>query len=248
MKKTATIFLSFLSVLVYSKNINNKTFIRDSRQSLHYIESRVNDSVDVANIRADELIADRYFDLTFEKALTSFDYVNSRGTANLQFIDGQTNFIELNYSFKVLRSLYLKTGINLMEFDTTSQDNENRNFYSWTTSYAGIGTGLSLRVLSLNKIYIMLDSKIGFLTLLGGEQKINLQTLSLNDQQEFEGQNSFYSFGISISYKVSDSIAIGIKSSQYVTRENILESFPRAFVQNLSLKSRNIGLSLYISN
>ena len=94
----------------------------------------------------------------------------------------------------------------------------------------------------------MLDSKIGFLTLLGGEQKINLQTLSLNDQQEFEGQNSFYSFGISISYKVSDSIAIGIKSSQYVTRENILESFPRAFVQNLSLKSRNIGLSLFISN
>ena len=83
---------------------------------------------------------------------------------------------------------------------------------------------------------------------MGGEQKINLQTLSLNDQPEFEGQNSFYSFGISINYKVSDSIAIGIKSSQYITRENILEPFPRAFVQNLSLRSRNIGLSLYISN
>ena len=163
MKKTATILLSFFSVLVYSKNINNKTFIRESRQSLHYLESRIIDSVDVANIRADELIADRYFDLTFEKALTSFDYVNSEGISNLHFIEGQTNFIELNYSFfKILPKLYLKTGINLMEFDTTSQDNENKNFYSWTTSYAGIGTGLSLRVLSLDKIYLMVDSKLDF--------------------------------------------------------------------------------------
>ena len=41
----------------------------------------------------------------------------------------------------------------------------------------------------------MIDSKIGFLTLLGGEQKINLQTLSLKDQPEFEGQNSFIHSG-----------------------------------------------------
>ena len=78
MKKTATILLSFSPFGLF-KNINNKTFIRESKQSLHYIESRIIDSVDVANIRADELIADRYFDLTFEKALTSFDYVNTRG-------------------------------------------------------------------------------------------------------------------------------------------------------------------------
>ena len=124
MKKTATILLSFFSVLVYSKNINNKTFIRESRQSLLF-RIRIIDSVDVTNIRADELIADRYFDLTFEKALTSFDYVNSENF-NLHFIEGQTNFIELNYSFKILPKLYLKAGINLMEFDTTSQDNENK--------------------------------------------------------------------------------------------------------------------------
>ena len=248
MKKTATILLSFLSVLVYSKTTNNKTSIRESKQGLHYIESSFIDSVDVANIRADELIPDRYFDFTFEKALTTFDYVNSRGDSNFEFTEGQTNFIELNYSFKFLNNLYVRTGVNLMEFDTASQDKMNGNLYGWETSYIGIGTGISWKVVSLNKVYTMLDSKIGFSTLLAAEQRINLQTFDIKSQEDFEGIHSFYSYGISIYFKVTDVITVGLRGSEFINAKKALGRFPRAFIENVRQKSKNIGLSLIISN
>ena len=248
MKRVAIILLSLVSINVYAESINKKSRVKKANRDSHYFQSRVRDSVDVSNIKEDKIILDRFFDISFERGMSTFDYVNSDGDSTLEFIAGQTNFIELNYSFKVLKNIYIRTGVNLMEYDTTSQDDSNGNFYSWDTSYLGIGTGMSWKLISLNKFYTMVDSKIGLSSLLAGEQRINFQPLDLKNQEDFEGIHTYYAFGISINYKVSSTITIGLRGAQFVNAKKALAPFPRVFVENVRLKSRNIGLSLIISN
>jgi hypothetical protein len=248
MRSTVIILLSFLSVNIFAFDINEKNEIIKAKQNLRIFHFKVTDSVDVANIKDDKIIPDRFFDISFEKGLTTFDYVNSDGDSSLEFIEGQTNFIELNYSFKILKNIYIRTGANLMEFDTTSQDDTNGNFYSWNTSYLGIGTGVSWKFISLNKFYTIVDSKIGLSSLLTGEQRINLQPFDLKNQEDFEGIHSYYSLGFSINYKVSNTITIGLRGTQFVNAKKVFDPFPRIFIENVRLKSRNIGLSLIISN
>jgi hypothetical protein len=98
------------------------------------------------------------------------------GFSPFDFISGQANFIDFNYNIKLFRNFYLRSGLNLMRFNTTAEDIQNGNFYSWKTTYTGIGTGFNWKFISLGKLQLHLNTKVGYSTLLAGEQQNNRQT------------------------------------------------------------------------
>tara|TARA_B110000971_G_scaffold7258_1_gene7035 strand:- start:1604 stop:2521 length:918 start_codon:yes stop_codon:yes gene_type:complete len=95
--------------------------------------------------------AKHFFDVSLGFASTDFTYVDSAGNNDVEFIPGNKNFLSLNYSFQIRKNFFIRTGIDLLSFGTTSQDIANGNTYQWDTSYIGIGTGIDWKIFSVKK-------------------------------------------------------------------------------------------------
>jgi hypothetical protein len=137
MKNSLLILLCFYSFFGFA-NIDTRFKVLIHNKTHSPINTIVIDTVDNANQRADILIGDQFVDLEIGNSMTTFDYVNSMGFSPFDFISGQANFIDFNYNIKLFRNFYLRSGLNLMRFNTTAEDIQNGNFYSWKTTYTGI--------------------------------------------------------------------------------------------------------------
>ena len=78
-----------------------------------------------------DVIAKQFFDVSLGFASTDFTYVDSSGNSDVKFIPGNKNFLSLNYSFQIRKNFFLRTGIVLLSFGTTSLDLANGNSYEW---------------------------------------------------------------------------------------------------------------------
>tara|TARA_B100000767_G_scaffold236428_1_gene230162 strand:- start:2088 stop:3389 length:1302 start_codon:yes stop_codon:yes gene_type:complete len=189
-------------------------------------------------------IAKQFFDISFGFASTDFTYVDSFGNSDVKFIPGNKNFLSLNYSFQIIKNFFLRTGIDLLSFGTTSQDIENGNTYQWNTSYIGIGTGIDWKIFSIKKISLKAQSKIGFANITSGTQKINLTAFDITDNSEFNGNHLYYSLGFAINFKLSKNIIIGINASKLIYTNVGLTVFPKPDVESLKQGAENFGFSV----
>jgi len=188
--------------------------------------------------------AKQFFDVSLGLASTDFTYVDSSGNSDVKFIPGNKNFLSLNYSFQIIKNFFLRTGIDLLSFGTTSQDIANGNLYEWDTSYIGIGTGIDWKIFSIKKISLKAQSRIGFANINSGTQKINLTTFDIKDNPEFSGNHHYYSFGLALNYKLSKNIIIGINASKLVHTNVGFTGFPKSKVESLKQVADNIGFSV----
>ena len=246
MKKHLFPLFYFFSILGFASNEKGMYSLRDF-ENIQPIRVVFLDTVDKANQRSDKLISNQFFDLEIGNSITTFHYINSSGESNLDFINGQSRFIDLNYSFKLFKNFYLRSGVNLMGFNPTSKDQQNGNFYSWNTTYAGIGTGFNWKFFSLGKLQFHVNTKIGFSALLAGEQQINRKTYNLKDQNDFTGDHWFYKHGLIIYYRLSERIMLGINGSILTNAKDAFGPYPRQDNENIKLKSKNIGITLLFS-
>ena len=188
--------------------------------------------------------AKHFFDVSLGFASTDFTYVDSAGNSDVEFIPGNKNFLSLNYSFQIIKNIFLRTGIDLLSFGTTSQDISNGNTYEWDTSYIGIGTGIDWKIFSIKKISLKAQSRIGFANITSGTQKINLTTFDITDDSEFNGNHLYYSFGLALNFKLSKNIIIGINASKLVYTNVGLTVFPKPDVESLKQVAENFGFSV----
>ena len=188
--------------------------------------------------------AKHFFDVSLGFASTDFTYVDSAGNNDVEFIPGNKNFLSLNYSFQIRKNFFIRTGIDLLSFGTTSQDIANGNTYQWDTSYIGIGTGIDWKIFSVKKISLKAQSRIGFANITSGTQKINLTTFDITDDSEFNGNHLYYSFGLALNFKLSKNIIIGINASNLVYTNVGLTVFPKPDVESLKQVAENFGFSV----
>ena len=188
--------------------------------------------------------AKHFFDVSLGFASTDFTYVDSAGNNDVEFIPGNKNFLSLNYSFQIRKNFFIRTGIDLLSFGTTSQDIANGNTYEWDTSYIGIGTGIDWKIFSVKKISLKAQSRIGFANITSGTQKINLTTFDITDDSEFNGNHLYYSFGLALNFKLSKNIIIGINASNLVYTNVGLTVFPKPDVESLKQVAENFGFSV----
>ena len=188
--------------------------------------------------------AKHFFDVSLGFASTDFTYVDSAGNKDVEFIPGNKNFLSLNYSFQIRKNFFIRTGIDLLSFGTTSQDIANGNTYQWDTSYIGIGTGIDWKIFSVKKISLKAQSRIGFANITSGTQKINLTTFDITDDSEFNGNHLYYSFGLALNFKLSKNIIIGINASKLVYTNVGLTVFPKPDVESLKQVAENFGFSV----
>ena len=188
--------------------------------------------------------AKHFFDVSLGFASTDFTYVDSAGNNDVEFIPGNKNFLSLNYSFQIRKNFFIRTGIDLLSFGTTSQDIANGNTYQWDTSYIGIGTGIDWKIFSVKKISLKAQSRIGFANITSGTQKINLTTFDITDDSEFNGNHLYYSFGLALNFKLSKNIIIGINASKLVYTNVGLTVFPKPDVESLKQVAENFGFSV----
>ena len=188
--------------------------------------------------------AKHFFDVSLGFASTDFTYVDSAGNKDVEFIPGNKNFLSLNYSFQIRKNFFIRTGIDLLSFGTTSQDITNGNTYQWDTSYIGIGTGIDWKIFSVKKISLKAQSRIGFANITSGTQKINLTTFDITDDSEFNGNHLYYSFGLALNFKLSKNIIIGINASKLVYTNVGLTVFPKPDVESLKQVAENFGFSV----
>ena len=188
--------------------------------------------------------AKQFFDVSLGLASTDFTYVDSSGNSDVKFIPGNKNFLSLNYSFQIIKNFFLRTGIDLLSFGTTSQDIANGNSYEWDTSYIGIGTGIDWKIFSVKKISLKAQSRIGFANINSGTQKINLTTFDIKDNPEFSGNHHYYSFGLALNFKLSKNIIIGINASKLVHTNVGFTVFPKPNAESLKQVADNIGFSV----
>lgn len=188
--------------------------------------------------------AKHFFDVSLGFASTDFTYVDSAGNSDVEFIPGNKNVLSLNYSFQIRKNFFIRTGIDLLSFGTTSQDITNGNTYEWDTSYIGIGTGIDWKIFSVKKISLKAQSRIGFANITSGTQKINLTTFDITDDSEFNGNHLYYSFGLALNFKLSKNIIIGINASKLVYTNVGLTVFPKPDVESLKQVAENFGFSV----
>ena len=188
--------------------------------------------------------AKHFFDVSLGFASTDFTYVDSAGNKDVEFIPGNKNFLSLNYSFQIRKNFFIRTGIDLLSFGTTSQDITNGNTYQWDTSYIGIGTGIDWKIFSVKKISLKAQSRIGFANITSGTQKINLTTFDITDNSEFNGNHLYYSLGFAINFKLSKNIIIGINASKLIYTNVGLTVFPKPDVESLKQGAENFGFSV----
>ena len=188
--------------------------------------------------------AKQFFDVSLGFASTDFTYVDSSGNSDVKFIPGNKNFLSLNYSFQIRKNFFLRTGVDLFSFGTTSQDISNGNTYKWETSYIGIGTGIDWKIFSVKKISLKAQSRIGFANITSGTQKINLTTFDIIDNSEFNGNHLYYLFGLALNFKLSKNIIIGINASKLVYTNVGLTVFPKPDVESLKQGAENFGFSV----
>jgi hypothetical protein len=188
--------------------------------------------------------AKQFFDVSLGFASTDFTYIDSSGNSDVKFIPGNKNFLSLNYSFQIRKNFFLRTGVDLFSFGTTSQDISNGNTYKWETSYIGIGTGIDWKIFSVKKISLKAQSRIGFANITSGTQKINLTTFDITDDSEFNGNHLYYSFGLALNFKLSKNIIIGINASKLVYTNVGLTVFPKPDVESLKQVAENFGFSV----
>ena len=188
--------------------------------------------------------AKHFFDVSLGFASTDFTYVDSAGNNDVEFIPGNKNFLSLNYSFQIRKNFFIRTGIDLLSFGTTSQDIANGNTYQWDTSYIGIGTGIDWKIFSVKKISLKAQSRIGFANITSGTQKINLTTFDITDNSEFNGNHLYYSLGFAINFKLSKNIIIGINASKLIYTNVGLTEFPKPDVESLKQGAENFGFSV----
>ena len=188
--------------------------------------------------------AKHFFDVSLGFASTDFTYVDSAGNNDVEFIPGNKNFLSLNYSFQIRKNFFIRTGIDLLSFGTTSQDITNGNTYQWDTSYIGIGTGIDWKIFSVKKISLKAQSRIGFANITSGAQKINLTTFDITDNSEFNGNHLYYSLGFAINFKLSKNIIIGINASKLIYTNVGLTVFPKPDVESLKQGAENFGFSV----
>ena len=188
--------------------------------------------------------AKHFFDVSLGFASTDFTYVDSAGNNDVEFIPGNKNFLSLNYSFQIRKNFFIRTGIDLLSFGTTSQDIANGNTYQWDTSYIGIGTGIDWKIFSVKKISLKAQSRIGFANITSGTQKINLTTFDITDDSEFNGNHLYYSFGLALNFKLSKNIIIGINASKLIYTNVGLTEFPKPDVESLKQGAENFGFSV----
>ena len=188
--------------------------------------------------------AKHFFDVSLGFASTDFTYVDSAGNNDVEFIPGNKNFLSLNYSFQIRKNFFIRTGIDLLSFGTTSQDIANGNTYQWDTSYIGIGTGIDWKIFSVKKISLRAQSRIGFANITSGTQKINLTTFDITDNSEFNGNHLYYSLGFGINFKLSKNIIIGINASKLIYTNVGLTVFPKPDVERLKQGAENFGFSV----
>ena len=188
--------------------------------------------------------AKQFFDVSLGFASTDFTYVDSSGNSDVEFIPGNKNFLSLNYSFQIRKNFFLRTGIDLLSFGTTSQDIANGNTYEWDNSYIGIGTGIDWKIFSIKKTSLKAQSRIGFANITSGSQKINLTRFDITDNSEFNGNHLYYSFGLALNFKVSKNIVIGINVSKLVYTNVGLTVFPKPDEESLKQGAKNFGFSI----
>ena len=246
MKNSLLILLCFYSFFGFA-NIDTRFKVLIHNKTHSPINTIVLDTVDNANQRADILIGDQFVDLEIGNSITTFDYVNSMGFSPFDFISGQANFIDFNHNIKLFRNFYLRSGLNLMRFNTTAEDIQNGNFYSWKTTYTGIGTGFNWKFISLGKLQLHLNTKVGYSTLLAGEQQNNRQTFDLANQDDFSGDHWFYKHGFTFYFQLSEKIMLGVNGSILTNAKNAFGPYPEEGIENIKLKSKNIGISLLFS-
>ena len=188
--------------------------------------------------------AKQFFDVSLGFASTDFTYVDSSGNSDVKFIPGNKNFLSLNYSFQIRKNFFLRTGVDLFSFGTTSQDISNGNTYKWETSYIGIGTGIDWKIFSVKKISLKVQSRIGFANITSGTQKINLTTFDITDNSEFNGNHLYYSLGFALNFKLSKNIIIGINASKLIYTNVGLTEFPKPDIESLKQGAENFGFSV----
>ena len=189
-------------------------------------------------------IAKHFFDVSLGFASTDFTYVDSAGNSDVEFIPGNKDFLSLNYSFQIIKNIFVRSGIDLLSFGTTSQDIANGNTYEWDTSYIGIGTGIDWKIFSVKKISLRAQSRIGFANITSGTQKINLTTFDITDNSEFNGNHLYYSLGFAINFKLSKNIIIGINASKLIYTNVGLTEFPKPDIESLKQGAENFGFSV----
>lgn len=246
MKNSLLILLCFYSIFGFA-NIDSRFKVLIHNKTHTPINTIVLDTVDNSNQREDILIGDQFIDLEIGNSMTTFHYVNSRGYSPFDFISGQASFIDFNYSIKLFKNFYLRSGLNLMGFNTTAEDKQNGNFYSWKTTYTGIGTGFNWKFFSLGKLQLHLNTKVGYSTLLAGEQQNNSQTFDLTSQDDFSGDHWFYKHGFTFYFQLSEKIMLGVNGSLLTNAKNAFGPYPEEGIENIKLKSKNIGISLLFS-
>jgi hypothetical protein len=188
--------------------------------------------------------AKQFFDVSLGFASTDFTYIDSSGNSDVKFIPGNKNFLSLNYSFQIRKNFFLRTGVDLFSFGTTSQDISNGNTYKWETSYIGIGTGIDWKIFSVKKISLKAQSRIGFANITSGTQKINLTTFDITDNSEFNGNHLYYSLGFALNFKLSKNIIIGINASKLIYTNVGLTEFPKPDIESLKQGAENFGFSV----
>ena len=189
-----------------------------------------------------------FFDINFGHSSSDFKYTNSLGNNNLEFIPGNATFFNFNYSFTVFKGFFIRSGIDFMKFNTSSQDYLNGNSYQWNSNYLGIGSGFYWRLITVKNFTIAAQSKIGIADMISGTQFTNLSTgsllvNSLNDNNDFKS-DLYYSMGISINYQLSESLIIGLNVSKLVNSNNGI-SVPNNW-DNESLRQNAINYGLTI--
>lgn len=214
--------------------------------SLSYLQSQIITWGDRDN---QATMAKQFVEVSLGLASTDFTYFNSKGSNEVFFIPGNKNFLSLNYSIRLVGTLFARTGFDLMSFATSSIDESNRNSYEWDTSYIGLGTGLDWMFLSFNKLSLRAQSKIGFANIISGTQKINSEVFDITNNPEFKdaffnGEHLYFSYGIALNFILSENITIGINASQLTYTNVGLINFPKPGIESLRQKAQNFGFTI----
>lgn len=181
------------------------------------------------------------------KAITSFDYKNSRGNELDNLQSTNQNYMYVGYIANIFKEfIHASLGVNYSTYGAIGSDTNVNNYFEWETSYVGLNIGLDFKLFKIKKFNFYAKSTFSSEFIIQGTQTLNNTVYDLVGEDDFDQTNYFFRAGTFIDYPISENMKLFI---QYMggKSKQMRNSVSNSDQEKLRLVSHNFGFGLFIN-
>lgn len=182
---------------------------------------------------------------------SSIIYTNTEGAILENLFKQSNNFLVLGYRRRLIQeSLHFYFGVQYSAHGSLGSDTKTKNFMAWNMQYAGVETGLDLKLFRIHKAIFYLKTGGSASLLVRGYQILNAEVLNLKNHNDFQQPLIMYNAGVMIALPLSKQLRLyanysSAKSLSLITNSSDLPSQETLFIKSDYL---SFGLRVNLSS